>query len=463
VRVTDSLYAQRYRLVEALPPGRALAVHRALDSQGRSVRITVVRPYDAEAFERQMGAVTAARHLDLPAIFDVGRDGLDSFVVTEDVEGTDALALVARGAPPVSVASMTGAQAAAGLAALHAQRVVHGGIGPAQVVQTADGTVKLTGAGLAMGYPQPDLRPGAPAAGAQYLSPEEAQGKAAEPASDVYRLGLVLYLMLTGTHVFDGPDARTVAQEHIDGVVQPPQLRNPEVPPAIAQVVLRTLDKDPMRRGTAAQLQADLSSILGSAQVETAPPPQKPKNRGWIWALAVLVIVAVAVLAALWAGGVFKSTPAAADVTVPNVVGMTQSGATNTLLVAKLAVGKITEVQTTNAPAGSVVSQDPAASVQVPEGSKVALTVVSGASPSPTPSTAPVPGVVGGSQATAQTALIGAGFVVVVNRESSSSVPSGDVISQSPSGGVVAAAGSTVTIVVSTGTPTATPTVSSSP
>jgi len=461
--VTDSLYAQRYRLVEALPPGRANAVHRALDSQGRSVRITVVRPYDPDAFERQMGAVAAARHLDLPVIFDIGRDGLDSFVVTEDVEGTDALALVARGAPPVSVASMIGAQAAAGLAALHAQRVVHGGIGPGQVVQAADGTVKLTGAGLAAGYPQPDLRPGAPAAGAQYLSPEEARGKPAEPASDVYRLGLVVYLMLTGSHVFDGPDARTVAQEHIDGVVQPPQLRNPDVPPAIAQVVLRTLDKDPMRRGTAAQLQADLSSILGSAQIETVPPPEKPKNRGWIWALGVLVIVAIAVLAALWAGGVFKSTPATADVTVPNVVGMTQSGATNTLLVAKLAVGRTTEVQTSSAPAGSVVSQDPAASAKVPQGTKVVLTVVAGATPSPTASTAPVPGVVGESQAAAQTQLIGAGFVVVVSRESSSSVPSGDVISQSPSGGVIVAAGSTVTIVVSSGTPTATPTASSSP
>ena len=462
--MTDSLYAQRYRLVEALPPGRALAVHRALDSQGRSVRITVVRPNDAEAFERQMGSVAAARHLDLPAIFDVGRNGLDSFVVTEDVEGTDALALVAQGAPPVSVASMIGAQAAAGLAALHAQRVVHGGIGPGQVVQAADGTVKLTGAGLAAGYPQPDLRPGAPAAGAQYLSPEEARGKPAEPASDVYRLGLVVYLMLTGSHVFDGPDARTVAQEHIDGVVQPPQLRNPDVPPAIAQVVLRTLDKDPMRRGTAAQLQADLSSILGSAQIETVPPPEKPKNRGWIWALGVLVIVAIAVLAALWAGGVFKSdTPAKADVTVPNVVGMTQSGATTTLLVAKLAVGKVTEVQTTNAPGGTVVTQDPAANTKAAEGTKVALTVVATSSPSPTASTLPVPGVVGESQATAQTQLIGAGVVVGVSRESSTSVPSGDVISQSPSGGVVAAAGATVTIVVSTGAPTASPAASATP
>ena len=148
---------------------------------------------------------------------------------------------------------------------------------------------------------------------------------------------------------------------------------------------------------------------------------------------------------------------------MPNVVGMTQSGATNTLLVAKLAVGKVTEVQTVTAPGGSVVSQEPAASTKVPEGTQVALAVVATASPSPTASTLPVPGVVGESQATAQTQLIGAGFVVVVSRESSTSVPSGDVITQTPSGGVVAAAGTTVTIVVSTGAPTASPAASATP
>ncbi len=457
--VSEPLYAQRYRLVEALPPGRALAVHRALDADGRRVIISVVRPYDAEAFERQMGVIATARHLDLPAVLDVGRDGLDCYVVTEDAAGADAAALVGRGPLAVGSAGMIGAEAAAGLSALHARGAVHGGIGASEVVQLSDGTVKLTGAGVAAGCPPPDLRPGAPAAGALYLSPEEAQGRLAGKDSDVYRLGLVIYLLLTGRPAFDGPDARTVAQEHIDGVVQPPQLLNPDVPPAIAQVVLRTLDKDPARRGTAVQLQQDLSNILGSAQVEAVPPPQKPKNRGWIWALAVLVIVALIGLGVAWAAGAFKSTPTVQKVTAPDVIGSTVPGATSLLEQAKLAVGPVSEVQSTAGPAGTVVKQDPAAGSSVPQGTKVALQVA--ASPSPSPSTQPVPGVVGQSQATAQTQLIGAGFVVVVSQQSSASVPSGDVISQTPSGGVIAAPGSTVQIVVSTGpspTPSASPT-----
>jgi serine/threonine-protein kinase len=454
------LYAERYRLVEALPPGWALAVHRAQDAGGRPVRITVVRPADPDAFMRRMGVVAAARHLNLPAVLDIGQDGADVFVVTDDVRGDEAAALVAGGPLPVSVATMVAAEAAAGLAALHGHGAVHGGVEPQTLVQTGDGTVKLTGAGLAAAYLPPDLRPGAPAVGARYLSPEEIQGRPAEPASDVYRLGLVLYLLLTGSHVFDGPDAATIAREHLDGVVQPPQFRNPEVPPVLAQVVLRALEKDPVRRGSAAQLQQDLSGVLGSAQVQVAPAPAKPKNRGWIWALAVLLVVALAGLGVAWAAGVFDGETPAKQVAVPDLVGMTEAGAANALEQAGLKVGRVVSVQTDEGPAGTVVAQDPAAGEEVAEGELVALTLSSGASPSP-PATSDVPDVVGSTQAEAEQALNAAGFAVVVVNESSLT-PAGEVVSQSPTGGVIAKPGSTVRITVSTG-PVVEPSASPSP
>jgi len=458
--VSEPLYAQRYRLVEALPPGWALAVHRAQDAGGRSVRITVVRPADPDAFMRRMGVVAAARHLDLPAVLDIGQDGADVFVVTEDVRGDDAAALVAGGPLPVSAATMVAAEAAAGLVALHERGAVHGGVEPQTLVQTGDGTVKLTGAGLAAAYLPPDLRPGAPAVGARYLSPEEIQGRAAEPASDVYRLGLVLYVLLTGSHVFDGPDAATVAREHLDGVVQPPQFRNPEVPPALAQIVLRTLEKDPARRGSAAQLQQDLSAVLGAAQVQVAPPPEKPKNRGWIWALGVLVVVALAGLGVAWAAGVFDNEQPAKQVAVPDLVGMTEAGAANALEQAGLKVGKVVSEQTDKGPAGTVVAQDPAAGAEVAEGDLVALTVSSGASPSPS-TTSTVPDVVGTTQADAEQLMTAAGFAVVIVEEASLT-QAGEVVSQSPTGGVIAQSGSTVRITVSTG-PVVEPSASPSP
>ena len=447
--MTQPIYAQRYRLVEALPPGRALAAHRAEDPSGRPVVITVVRPADPGWFLSWMGQVAAARHLDLAAVVDVGQDGPDVYVAAEDVRGQTLAAALARGPLPVATAAMAGASAAAGLAALHAQGAAHGGLTSESLVRAADGTVKLTGAGLAMAEPRPDLRPGAPAAEAHYLSPEEAAGAWGDAASDVYRLGLVLYEMLTGTPAFDGPDAATVAREHREGVVQPPQFRNPEVPPALAQVVLRALEKDPARRGTAAQLQADLSAVLGSAQVQERPEPPRQKGRGWIWAVGVLAAVAVAAVVALWALGVFSHDDKTGNVAVPDLVGMTEERAKKALDEAGLVVGDVTKQKTDAAAPGVVLAQEPAAGSEVADGSAVDVEVAEAGLPTPPPKVA-VPNVVGLTQDEAVAALQDVGFTVVAT-PASSLTPAGEVAEQSPAAGTMAGTGTRVDITVSTG------------
>jgi serine/threonine-protein kinase len=278
----------------------------------------------------------------------------------------------------------------------------------------------------------------------------------------VYRLGLVLYLLLTGSHAFDGPDAASVAREHLDGVVQPPQFRNPEVPPALAQIVLRALEKDPARRGSAAQFQQDLSAVLGAAQVQVAPEPVKPKNRGWIWALGVLVVVALAGLGVAWAAGAFNSDEPAQQVAVPDLVGMTEQGASSALSQVGLKVGEVVSEHSDKGPAGTVIAHDPAAGSKVADGSLVALTISSGATPTPSPlPAAEVPDTVGMTQAQATQTLEDAGFAVEVAEEASPT-PAGEVVSQSPTGGVIAKSGSAVTITVSTG-PAVEPSASPSP
>jgi len=457
--MSDPIYVQRYRAKRRLPQGRAEAAFRGEDARGRPVVVTVVRPFDADSFLQTMGLVASVRHLDLAPVVDAGRDGGECFVVTEDPGGADAAALVARGPLPVAEAALIAAQAAAGLAALHERGVVHGGVDPASVTRTADG-VKLTGAGLAGAYPPPDLAPGAPPDIARYLSPEEVAGRAPLPASDVYRLGLVTYLLLTGRHAFDGADGRVVAQEQLDGVVQPPQLLNPEVPPALAQIVMRALEKDPIDRGSAAQFRDDIERVLGAAEVRAAP--EKPRGRAWIWVVGVVVVL-VAALVAAWALGVFSGDGSDGDkVKVPDVTGMTAARAAKALEQDGLKAGRVTEVQSTEGPEGTVVEQSPPAGEEVDEGSAVKLDVV--AAPSPTaPASVAVPDVVGSSQDDAESALTAAGFTVVVSQAESDTVPAGDVIEQSPTEGVMAAEGSTVRITVSTGSPTPTPTGSASP
>ena len=83
--------------------------------------------------------------------------------------------------------------------------------------------------------------------------------------------------------------------------MQPPQLLNPEVPPALSQIVMRALQKDPGARGTAAQFQADIERVLRSAQVVSR---QKPRSKSLDLDRRHL-IVALAALAAAWALGAF--------------------------------------------------------------------------------------------------------------------------------------------------------------
>lgn len=142
-------------------------------------------------------------------------------------------------------------------------------------------------------------------------------------------------------------------------------------------------------------------------------------------------------------------------VTVPDVVGKAQTTAADVLQTAGFTVSATQKASSTIAE-GDVISQSPAGGTNAKKGSKVTITVSSGAS------SAAVPSVVGQTQAAATSKLQNAGFTVDATTQASSTVASGSVISQNPSAGVQAQQGSTVSIVVSTG-PSSTPTASPSP
>ncbi len=144
------------------------------------------------------------------------------------------------------------------------------------------------------------------------------------------------------------------------------------------------------------------------------------------------------------------------QVAVPDVVGQTESAASATLAEEGLRIGTITYAFSSSAAAGSITAQTPAATTQVSVGSAVNVTVSKGVEQGQ------VPNVVGLSQSDAETTLEGAGFKVTITTATSTDVPAGDVMSQSPAAGTVIAAGSTVTIKVSTGAP-APPTTPTTP
>ncbi len=138
--------------------------------------------------------------------------------------------------------------------------------------------------------------------------------------------------------------------------------------------------------------------------------------------------------------------PRSSTASVPNVVGDTQAAATTAITGAGLVVGTVTTASSGTVPSGDVISEAPIAGTSVTSGSAVNLVVSTGPPP------VLVPNVVGATQAAATTAITGVGLTVgTVTTASSTTVPSGDVISEAPVAGTSVASGSAVTLVVSSG------------
>lgn len=159
--------------------------------------------------------------------------------------------------------------------------------------------------------------------------------------------------------------------------------------------------------------------------------------------LAALFILIAVAITACGGGG---STTTQKQVTVPSVVGQTQTAATTTIQGAGLSEGTVTKQASSTVASGIVISESPAAGTQVSSGSAVNLVVSSGAAQ------VAVPNVVGQTQAAATSAVTGAGLVLgTVTTQASSTVAAGSVISESPAAGTEVNVGSSVDLIVSSG------------
>ncbi|UXY31533.1 protein kinase domain-containing protein [Streptomyces sp. HUAS TT20] len=255
------LLADRYELEELLGRGAMGEVWRSADQVlGRPVAVKLLRAEEATDTERfRMEAQIAGRlnHPNVVGVYDFGSYDGQLYLVMELVDGWSlAQERSLRGTLDPREAAAVAAQVAAGLSAAHREGVIHRDIKPANVMLTSGRAAKIADFGIARftGDAGSTLTATGKVLGtADYLAPERALGRPAQPASDVYSLGCVLYELLTGQPPFRGSTSLAVVQQHVDVQPPPPTRLRPEIPQLLSEYLLHLLAKDPAHRPTAGQ------------------------------------------------------------------------------------------------------------------------------------------------------------------------------------------------------------------
>ncbi len=264
----------RYLVETLIASGGMARVYRGRDSVlGRIVAIKVlVPPLDSDPefvarFRREARSAAGLNHPGVVAVFDTGSDGNVQYIVMEYVEGHTLAGIIRREAPlPPGRAAEIGMAVSEALSAAHQKGLVHRDVKPANIMVTPSGAIKVMDFGIARAATDTLTRTGRILGTAAYLSPEQARGQPADPRSDLYSLGCVLYETLTGRPPFTGESPVAVASRHVAEEPEPPSKVNPDVPAALESVVLKALAKDPaIRYQSARAMGEDLAGIVQGA------------------------------------------------------------------------------------------------------------------------------------------------------------------------------------------------------
>jgi hypothetical protein len=333
----DSLHIRR-----ELGRGRFGVVYEAIDELDRQVAVKVLKPHlaadprERARFEREARKAAAVRHDHIVAVYRVGQAEGSAlpYLVMEYLEGETLAARLRRaGALPPREAAAIVRQAALGLAAAHARRLVHRDVKPSNILLEDGGVVsggvvsgaaddhppltthhsplraKIADFGLARATEggsaasQSEAMVGSPA----YMSPEQvaAPGKV-DGRSDIYSLGVVLYEALTGVRPFRG-SPHLVLQQVVHAPPRPPRRINDKIPRDLETICLKCLEKEPGKRyANAEALVDDLGQFLDDKPIQARRAGRL--ERSWRWcrrnpaltgALAAVLLAAVVVVLAL--------------------------------------------------------------------------------------------------------------------------------------------------------------------
>ncbi|HEY8764604.1 MAG TPA: Stk1 family PASTA domain-containing Ser/Thr kinase [Solirubrobacteraceae bacterium] len=489
-QMLGTLIDGRYKVLSRLGAGGMADVFLAEDQQlGRKVALKLLHrrfaedPDFVERFRREAQAAAGLQHPNVVSVYDRGSYDDTYYIAMEYLPGRTLKQLIREEAPldPVRAIDIT-VQILKAARFAHRRGVIHRDLKPHNVIVDDADQAKVTDFGIARAGASDMTETGSIMGTAQYLSPEQAQGHAVSPASDLYAVGVVLYELLTGRVPFDAETAVTIAIKHVSEAPGPPTSINPAVPAELEQVVLWALNKNPVDRPQDADalinaLEAVKEGILAAARGERTAsfaalaaampvvgvadaalldqrppreppfvagavlPPEEPPPPGagrywWAWLLALLILAGGGVAAYLLTRPNTKVVPTVVNEQVSVAQTQIQNAGFSPNLIYRPDAHR----------AGTVISQNPLGQTKADAGSTVSLTVSQGLGDTS------VPSVSGLTQAQAVRELKRQRLRPArIERENSADVPAGDATRTDPSAGVSVPVGSGVTLFVSSG------------
>lgn len=441
-------------------------------------------------FRREAQSAAALNHPHIVSIFDRGEADGSYYIAMEYLEGKSLKEIIPESGLEPARAIEIAVQILQALQFAHENNVIHRDIKPHNIVLNGRGQVKVTDFGIARAGTAPAMtETGSIIGTAQYLSPEQAKGKAVEQSSDLYSMGVVLYEMLTGKVPFEGENPIAIALKHLSDMPVPPQALASRIPDNLNAVVMRALAKDPRDRyptaeefiadlnrcqknlpvaavaaadgamtsvipaGVAAAAGAALGMGADTARADTPDPTvvrqtrpgtggqQDMGNKKYLYLLLVFVALAAAAT-----GIYFLAFAQQGSILVPGVTGLDRIQAEANVKAAGLKSEIESEEFSESVAAGIVIRQNPESGAKLKQDGVVRLVISKGSNK------VAVPDILGQSSNYAESKLKEAGLNGDRQPDVYSfSVSEGNIVSQDPAPGSQVQKSSAVKYVVSKG------------
>ena len=483
MNLVGKIIGNRYEILKEIGNGGMAIVYKAKDHVlNRDVAVKVLRDeYTTDSdfikrFNTEAQSAANLQHPNIVAIYDVGHEEENNlyYIVMELIKGKTLKQIINKdGVISWKWAVNIAIQIASALEVAHKNGIVHRDIKPHNIMITEDGVAKVTDFGIAKAVSNSTITSfGTTIGSVHYFSPEQAKGSITDAKSDLYSLGVVMYEMVTGTVPFDADTPVSVALMHIQEEPIPPIEKNPEIPSAVNDIIMKAMRKDPLERyQSATEMLADLSKalkdpegdfvivenkdgaytrIMNSVSDKDVKKSKKqsffkehPRTKVLVTILSlILIFVIVFLITKVTLDGGFKT-----KVKIPDLVNKTEQEAGNITnsLGLELQVGEPQASATVDE--GKIISQDPkyAENEKILKGSAIKIVVSKG------PETTAMPSFVGKKIADVKVQADEIELVLNITEENSDSVDEGTVISQDVKEGKKVKSGDTVNVVVSKG------------